>query len=94
MKISVEELKKIIKNKNINLIDIRSKDKYKLGTIANAVNINENDLLYNTSNYLNMNDTYYIFCESGSSSDIIANVLSSLGYKVYSIIGGYKEYIS
>lgn len=90
MEISISDFKRI---NPINIIDIRSSDKYNFGTIKNAINISENELLYNYEKYLNKSDTYYIFCQTGRSSKLICNILYSLGYKVYSLIGGYSKYV-
>lgn len=91
--ISVDELKKILDNKNINLIDTRSSYKYHLGTIRGAINIPTEELLYNYQKYLQKENVYYVFCDTGSSSLRLSNILNNMGYKVYNIEGGYRRYL-
>lgn len=83
----------MLKVESINLIDVRNRYKYNRGTIGNAKNIEVEELLYNYSKYLNKDDVYYIFCDSGSSSLRLSNILNSMGYKVYNIFGGYQAYL-
>lgn len=93
MDISIRELKKLLNSHNINLIDIRNSNLYNRGTIANAINIPMNELLYNIEKYLNKNSEYYLFCSNGSGSKILSNLLNNIGYKTFNIVGGYNEYI-
>lgn len=53
----------------------------------------EEDLLYNSQKYLNKSDEYYLLCDNGFSSLRISRILNSLGYKTYSIDGGYSKYV-
>ena len=87
------EIEKIINNlNNINLIDIRDNYLYNIGKIPNSKNIPMNFLITNPYNYLNKEETYYIYCNRGINSKKTCEVLSSLGYHVVNIIGGYEEY--
>ena len=86
--LSVNEIKD-----NMNLIDIRDNYLFNLGNIPNSKNIPMNFLIMNPDNYLNREDTYYIYCNRGISSKKTCEMLSSLGYHVVNIIGGYEEYI-
>ena len=88
--ITTEELKTLIPN--VKIIDIRDNYKYNLGNIPTSKNVPVNFLLTNPENYLNNIDTYYIYCEYGSTSSRVCNVLKSKGYKVVNILGGYNDY--
>ena len=90
MHVDWEDIKKL---SNINLIDIRNHYSYNLGTILNARNIFSDELLYHTDKYLKKEETYYLFCESGTRSYKLSRLLNSLGYNTYSIDGGYNKYI-
>lgn len=92
-KIDIYELKKLLYEKKLNLIDIRDNYSYLSGTIENAINISSNTLIENPSKYLDKNKKYYIFCNHGSSSEFLCNYLTKLGYDTTSIIGGYNSYI-
>ena len=91
--IDIYKLKELLKNNNLNLIDIRDNYSYLNGTIKNAKNIPYNELLINPNKYLNKNKTYYIFCQFGSSSKRLCSRLTNLGYDVVTILGGYSSYI-
>lgn len=93
LNISIEEFKKRLFSKDLNIIDTRNKYKYMNGTIYKAINIEENELLYNHLKYLKRNEEYYLLCDHGFSSLRLSKMLNSLGYKTYSIKGGYDEYI-
>ena len=91
MNISINELKKIYKN--INVIDIRSRNKYLLNHISNSRNIDKNELILYPYKYLNKNEKYYIYCQNGISSLRVCQILKNMGYNVYNIIGGYEEWL-
>ena len=88
--ISVKEL---LQKNNINIIDIRSVEKYNDNHIENAKNIPMQLLLQNPSKYLNYNDTYYIYCQKGINSKEVCRRLLIKGYKVININGGYESWL-
>lgn len=90
MEISFNELFKL---KNPIIIDIRSIEKYNDNHIPGAININYNLLISNPSKYLDKNTSYYIYCQRGITSKKVTDVLRTIGYNVYSISGGYENYI-
>ena len=77
---------------NINIIDIRDNYLYNIESVPNSKNIPMNFLLMNPSNYLDKNNTYYIYCNRGINSKKTCDVLTGLGYDVINLIGGYVEY--
>lgn len=77
---------------NFNIIDIRDKYLYNLGSIPNSTNIPMNFLIMNPNLYLDKDETYYIYCTSGTNSKRVCAILKSKGYNVVNIIGGYNEY--
>lgn len=89
--ISINELLK--KVNNVNIIDIRSVEKYNSNHIPSAKNIPSEVLVSNPSKYLNHNDTYYLYCQKGSMSIKVCSLLNSLGYKTVNINGGYEAWI-
>lgn len=78
---------------NINIIDIRSIEKYNYNHINNAINIPVEKLLLDPSKYLNKDSKYYIYCQKGMTSNNTCKILEKLGYKVVNINGGYESYI-
>ncbi len=91
MNISIDDFLKI--SNKVNIIDIRSKQKYNDNHIPNSINIDKNELLLNSTKYLNQNEIYYIYCQKGTSSIRICQILRNKGYRVYNILGGYEEWI-
>ncbi len=75
------------------IIDIRNKYYYNMGHIKGAINVPYYNLLNNYSHYLNRNDKYYLYCDTGEQSMEIVDRLNSFGYKTVNIIGGYQEYL-
>ena len=87
--ISVMQLKSLIPR--VKIIDIRDNYQYNLGNIPTSKNIPKNFLLMNSDLYLNMVDTYYIYCEYGDTSSRVCERRRK-GYNVVNVIGGYNEY--
>lgn len=90
MEITIDDFMKLV---NPNVIDVRIPQKYNDNHIPGAININANSLLNNPEKYLNPNLTYYIYCQKGTSSKTLAQVLRVKGYKAFNIIGGYEAWI-
>ena len=77
---------------NLKIIDIRDNYLFNIGNIPNSINIPMNFLIMNPSNYLNKEETYYIYCNRGVNSKKTCELLTRLGYNVINIIGGYSLY--
>ena len=90
--ISAIDLKGLIGR--VKIIDIRDNYLYRLGWIPTATNVPNNFLITNPTNYLDKETTYYIYCTCGITSAKTCSVLSSQGYKVINVTGGYNDYIS
>ena len=88
--ISVSDLKKL---NNINLIDIRSIEKYNNKHILNARNVQMEQLLIYPDKYLNKYEKYYIYCQKGLQSRKLCQILRNQGYDVVNISGGYEAWI-
>lgn len=74
-----------------NIIDIRDRESYNADHVLNALNIPMDLLLNNPSKYLDKNNTYYIYCYSGTRSKKTCELLSLLGYKVINVIDGFGK---
>lgn len=93
MQISMEELNNKNKYNTINILDIRDEYSYSKGHIINAKNIPMKYLMKEPEKYLNLKETYYIYCQSGTNSRKVVHILNSRGYHTYDIIGGYNNYL-
>lgn len=88
--IFVNEIKNI---RDINIIDIRSIEKYNSNHIPNAHNIPYEKLIVNPYKYLNKDKKYYIYCQKGITSKNVCKILKSQGFNVVNINGGYEAWI-
>lgn len=94
MGISIKELKSKLNNgDNINIIDIRDNFSFGMGHIPGALNIPKNMLVMNHKKYLSLDKTYYIYCQSGNSSNRVVDDLNYFGYNTINIDGGYNHYL-
>ncbi len=77
----------------IKLIDIREPYEYQSGSIKSAKNIPMGNLLNEPKKYLNMEDTYYIICQSGARSSRACSILTKQGFDVINVSGGVGSYV-
>ena len=88
---------KEIDNINIDdyrvLIDIRDKYEYLLGYIPRSINIPYTYLITIPNNYLSFDKIYYLYCDNGLKSRKLCEYLTSLGYYVIDLVGGYNSYL-
>lgn len=86
-------IKDLLKNNNVNIVDIRSIENYNNNHIPNAINIPFEKLISNPNEYLNKNIMYYIYCQRGVTSKKTCEILIKMGYRVTNISGGYEEWL-
>lgn len=67
----------------MKIIDVSDKYTYSQNHIQGSINIPYDVLINNYRQYLNKNESYYLYCKSGKLSKRATMVLSSLGYKVF-----------
>lgn len=94
--ISSNKLKEIIKNnKDILLVDVRTKEEFEEVHIENSINIPLQDLLYNIDELQDYNDKdIIIYCRSGHRSITACNLLSIEGFnKLYNLEDGILGYL-
>lgn len=88
--IEVNKLEEIMDK--INLIDIREKDEYESRSLKYAKNIPMHELLDNYEEYLDIDEEYYLICETGRRSMITAYELAEAGYNIMNVTGGTSAY--
>lgn len=91
--INIDNLIEKMKNEKIYVIDIRHPIEYSRGYIPGSKNIPAQRLLLDPAYYLDKNKIYYLYCQSGHTSNNVVNRLNSLGYNTVSIDGGYNNYL-
>lgn len=84
-----EDLPKI-QQKNSLFIDVRTPEEFSVGTIENAININDLELRQKL-NDIPKNKNIYVFCEVGFRGYLATRLLVQEGFKnVQNLTGGYK----
>ena len=78
---------------NVNVIDIRSVEKYNSSHIDGSINVPYDKLISNPDVFLKKNSKYYLYCQHGKTSYNIGKILSKMGYNIVNIDGGYESYI-
>lgn len=91
--ISSINISDLLNLKNINLIDLRSEQKYNNNHIPGAINIPYEKLIVDPNRYLDKKNKYFFYCQKGISSLKVCKLLARQGYIVVNVIGGYEEWI-
>ena len=88
--ISYKNLKELMKNKTVYLIDVRSNQEYEEGHLDGAINISLYNIEKQIGNYVkNKTDIIILYCSSGGRSREAKRILENLGYEeVYNLKGG------
>ena len=79
-------------NKGAFLVDVRTKEEYKIGHIDNAINIPLDEIV--TQKIVDKNDVIIVYCKSGGRSKNAADTLISLGYKYVYDFGSIDDWKS
>ncbi len=90
MNISIDDFLEL---DNVEIIDMRSIEKYNDYHIPSAKHIPKLLLLKDPEKYLNRNSVYYIYCQNGANSYKVCCALEKKGYKVRNILGGYESWV-
>ena len=88
--IMIAELKRL---SNINIIDVRSIEKYNDNHILNAINAPFDKILIYPEKYMNKYEKYYLYCQKGYKTKQLCRILNQKGYHTVHIIGGYEAWI-
>lgn len=91
--IDSEELKQMMKTKDVKLVDVRSKREMLAGVIGQPLKIELSGSFGNEVQKLNRNEKYVVYCRSGRRSAMASNMMTKLGFKqVYNLKGGYNAW--
>jgi len=89
--ISADNVQKaIIEKQDILLLDVRTREEYTKGKIKGSINLPVSEVPNKISTFIpDKNKVIYVYCLSGSRSDMAAAVMTSLGYtNVFSMTNG------
>jgi len=94
--IKPQALAKIMTQKNIQLVDVRTQAEYDKGALKDATLIDfyGADFVKNISKKFDKKAPIYIYCQRGGRSGKAASMLLENGFqKVYDLEGGYANWI-
>lgn len=84
----------IEKNKDIQLLDVRTSKEWEAGIIENSmkIDVTGTDFEHRAIQQLDKAKPVYIYCRSGGRSLIASKLLKEKGFKVYNVEGGYRAW--
>ena len=91
MEVEVLELKKMLKNNEVVLLDVREPYEIEICNIKGSLFIPMNEILQNIEQ-LDKEKRYAVMCHSGVRSLYVSNYLNSLGYSTLNVIGGIEKW--
>ena len=91
MEIEVLELKKMLKNQEIVLMDVREPYEVEICNIKGSLFIPMNEIPQNIEQ-LDKEKRYAVMCHSGVRSLYVSNYLNSLGYSTLNVTGGIERW--
>ena len=91
MEVEVLELKKMLKNNEVVLVDVRESYEVEICNIKGSLYIPMNEIPQNIDQ-LDKEKRYAVMCHSGIRSLHVSNYLNSLGYSTLNVIGGIDRW--
>ena len=91
MEIEVLELKKMLKNNEVILLDVREPYEIEICNVKGSLFIPMNEIPQNIEQ-LDKEKRYAVMCHSGVRSLYVSNYLNSLGYSTLNVIGGIERW--
>ena len=91
MEVDVLELKKMLKNKKVVLVDVREPYEVEICNIKGSLFIPMNEIPQNIEQ-LDKEKRYAVMCHSGVRSLYVSNYLNSLGYITLNVTGGIERW--
>ena len=91
MEVEVLELKKMLKNNEVVLLDVREPYEIEICNIKGSLFIPMNKIIQNIVQ-LDKEKRYAVMCHSGVRSLYVSNYLNSLGYSTLNVVGGIERW--
>lgn len=91
--ISADKAYQMIRNEDVIIIDVRSKEEYNTGHVKGAINI-AHDVIANEIKKVttDLDKKIIIYCRSGARAETASNVLVDLGYTNVYTFGGLNSW--
>lgn len=87
----IEDIERLVQEKNIIRLDVRTEEEYAHGHIEGFENIPV-DELRERLNEIDTDKPIYVICQSGLRSYIASRILSGKGVECYNFAGGFRFY--
>lgn len=89
-------IKRNVRNKDFNILDVRTNKEYISGHIERSIMIDFNSETFaNNLQGLDKNKTYLIYCRSGNRSGKALLLMKEMGFmRVYEIKGGMNDWVN
>ncbi len=91
MEVEALELKKMLKNNEVVLLDVREPYEIEICNVKGSMFIPMNEIPQNIEQ-LDKEKRYAVMCHSGVRSLYVSNYLNSLGYSTLNVIGGIERW--
>ena len=91
MEVEVLELKKMLKNNEVVLLDVREPYEIEICNVKGSLFIPMNEIPQNIEQ-LDKEKRYAVMCHSGVRSLYVSNYLNSLGYSTLNVTGGIERW--
>ena len=91
MEVEVLELKKMLKNNEVVLLDVREPYEIEICNVKGSLFIPMNEIPQNIE-HLDKEKRYAVMCHSGVRSLHVANYLNSLGHSALNVVGGIEKW--
>ena len=91
MEVEVLELKKMLKNNEVVLLDVREPYEIEICNVKGSLFIPMNEIPQNIER-LDKEKRYAVMCHSGVRSLYVSNYLNSLGYSTLNVTGGIERW--
>ena len=91
MEIKVLELKEMLKNNELVLLDVREPYEIEICNVKGSLFIPMNEIPKNIER-LDKEKRYAVMCHSGVRSLYVSNYLNSLGYSALNVVGGIERW--
>lgn len=86
------ELKNVLNNKNVTVVDVREPAEYAFNHIPNAISIPLGEIA-NRASELSKDNDIYVICRTGNRSDFAAKILANKGFEnVKNVIPGMTQW--
>lgn len=92
--ITTSELKTLLSEEKVQLLDVRTQKEVKEGFIQTAVCANyfDADFYTKATTQLDKSKPVYLYCRSGNRSGKASIILQEKGYEVINVLGGYNQW--